>query len=728
MTEAEALAAGIKDRQSGMAFNDIAAKYNLDVNKLIYACRKSGVRLTPEQRLAACNGVPLETKEAILNDRRMGISKEEISTKYKVNLNTVADICKKAKVKLNPDQLARSGGRITPEIKALVIADRNTGLKSADIAAKYNLDVRTVQYVCNSAGVKLSPEQAALNAGSVTEETKQLIYADRRLGMKSEEIAQKYGISARSVLYLCQQAGIQLDPSNRNRKHSKEIDEKIVQLYKDEPQLSRQDIAVRLGVKLSKVKTVLNQNGITKDMATRQNIAYQAKLAKNPNAMSAMREALTPEVRARQGETLKTLYNHPDRKEIFAKQQSEKSKSFWDNLSEEERAAFIASRNIASQNSPANKEWIEKLKAAKGFNNFKTQSIMSRLGVSSYEEWMQKYADNKNGQFIGPYVDVSTKTWWKCANPKHTQFEMTPGHVRDGQWCPACAWTISKPHQQIADFIEKELNIPIVINDRSVIGPKELDIYVPSHNLGIEYNGLYFHSEAKEGFIPNSHADKAKACAEKGVKLFAIFEDEWRDKPDLIKSMIKSRLGLSDKVIYARKCEVVKLEKNSEFEPFFEANHLNGHTLSMFAYGLIYEGQLVMCASFRKHQNTGKLEIARMASLMNTNVVGGASKILSRINEPLVTYSDNRISVGKVYSELGFKEDTVTTQPGYWYTDLNFRYWRTKCQKVNDPEIVALYPTEREQALGGVFSPKLNGTNEPLFRIEDYGSRRWVRD
>ena len=43
-----------------------------------------------------------------------------------------------------------------------------------------------------------------------------------------------------------------------------------------------------------------------------------------------------------------------------------------------------------------------------------------------------------------------------------------------------------------------EWGIAYITNDRSVIPPKELDIYIPSLKIAIECNGCYWHSDMKK--------------------------------------------------------------------------------------------------------------------------------------------------------------------------------------------------------------------------------------
>lgn len=298
--------------------------------------------------------------------------------------------------------------------------------------------------------------------------------------------------------------------------------------------------------------------------------------------------------------------------------------------------------------------------------------------------------------------------------------------------CTSCCTTISKAHQEIYDYIKSIYSKEIKINDRSTISPFELDIYIPEFNLGIEFDGLYWHSEKHNANIKKINTNKIEQCKQKNINLLAIFEDEWanQEKQELIKNMIRHRLKITTgPKLRSSKLEIRQLKNNSDFKEFFDKYHLDGHTQASFAYGLFYENTLVSCMSFRKSFADKCWEIARFATNYNYMVYGNASKILKKYQEDvgdrLITYSNNRLSHGNVYKQLGFKEITKTTQPSYYYTDFKTRLWRFKCRKINDPEILKEYPTEREQAAGGVFSQKYLNHNKPLYRIYDYGHRKW---
>jgi len=87
-----------------------------------------------------------------------------------------------------------------------------------------------------------------------------------------------------------------------------------------------------------------------------------------------------------------------------------------------------------------------------------------------------------------------------------------------------------------------------------------MDIYIPSMNIGIEYNGLYWHSELHKG--KNYHLNKYKKLKDIGITLIQIWEDDWFFKKDIVKSRLNNLFGLSNK-IYARKCSIREIMKKA---------------------------------------------------------------------------------------------------------------------------------------------------------------------
>ena len=229
----------------------------------------------------------------------------------------------------------------------------------------------------------------------------------------------------------------------------------------------------------------------------------------------------------------------------------------------------------------------------------------------------------------------------------------------------------SKPEKYLFENIQTENK---VVGNRKLIG-KELDIFLPSINLGIEYNGLIWHSSGKsehKRFNKTTdnlkHYQKMLKCESKGIQLFNIFEHE---DLDLWLSMINTKLNINKK-IYARKCKIKEL-KSQETKEFLDYNHIQGYISSKVNLGLYFEDELVSVMTFSKPRfnKNYEYELIRFCSKRNTSVIGGASKLwkyfVTKYNpNSVITYANRRFSNGEIYSKLGF-ELIGKTEPNYFY-------------------------------------------------------------
>ena len=268
-----------------------------------------------------------------------------------------------------------------------------------------------------------------------------------------------------------------------------------------------------------------------------------------------------------------------------------------------------------------------------------------------------------------------------------TVFYPTAHNFKDrSSRCPKCSGSgFSKAEKEVVEWLRDVYDGEIAENTRSVIKPKELDIYLPEKNFAIEYNGLYWHSG--ERIDKRAHLDKTLTCKEGGIKLFHIFSDEWEYKKDIVKSMILHRLGLSIQTVYARKCEVKQVDSKHGKE-FFDKCHISGDNRASVYFGLFYSGKLRACLSLKKpiqKKYKNAIEIARFSTQLYTSVPGGFSKLFKVAKryakdngfENVLTYSDQRFGEGEVYS----KEFNLvgSTPVDYWYTsgdkrEFRFRY------------------------------------------------------
>ncbi len=208
---------------------------------------------------------------------------------------------------------------------------------------------------------------------------------------------------------------------------------------------------------------------------------------------------------------------------------------------------------------------------------------------------------------------------------------------------------------------------------RKIIKPYEIDVYSEKYKLGIELHGEFWHNEDKVAI--NYHLKKQKMAEEAHVTLIQIFAHEWKQKKKIIESIIKSRVGNNQK-IYARKLQFVEIDKNSAKE-FFNENHLQGWLKCKHVFGLIdSDGNILSAITFGKsrfHKDCD-YEVLRFANKLNTNVVGGFSKLIKNSQKilqykKLVTYSHKRLFSGKVYEKAGFTK-IHETRPGYFWFNI----------------------------------------------------------
>lgn len=253
--------------------------------------------------------------------------------------------------------------------------------------------------------------------------------------------------------------------------------------------------------------------------------------------------------------------------------------------------------------------------------------------------------------------------------------------------CRLCRPVGSHIQHAVADWVESNLGTAVGRNVSGLISRRELDIYVPQYKLALEINGIYWHSE-RRGKTESYHQDKTEACRALGVTLLHIFEDEWENKQDIIKSMILSRANITQTRLMARKCELRELT-HDEKSNFFDDNHIDGDTACTASWGLIdnASNQIVAAMSARTpfHKKyKSSIEIARFCTRLNTSVAGGFSKLLEKVIEhsiqagktSIISYVDERLGgTGVAYEVAGFKR-IKKSPPRFWWTNGQKRFNR----------------------------------------------------
>ena len=352
--------------------------------------------------------------------------------------------------------------------------------------------------------------------------------------------------------------------------------------------------------------------------------------------------------------------------------------------------------------------------------------------------FLNSFFDNKILQ--GRLIDIKplfTKESYKGVDTVYP-FECLQCHnvfysnLDDGKFikCNYCHPKDSKSH------IEKEVLVycrnffsGIIENDRSVISPHELDIYIPDKHIAIEINGLYWHTE-KCGKNKLYHLSKTERCIDRGVRSIHILEDEWLDKQDICKARLKNIFGKVERRIYARKCVVNEISSSIK-NRFLHKYHIQGSDKSNIHLGLFYHNRLISVMTFSKLRHSlgytssvdDVWELSRYCSIFHFNVVGGAGKLLKWFEtnyspKTIISYADRRWSNGGLYGKLGFVFDKFT-EPNYWYVINNKRHHRFNFQKHLLKDKLVSY---NEQ-----LSEKDNMENNGYSRLWDCGHYKFVK-
>lgn len=253
--------------------------------------------------------------------------------------------------------------------------------------------------------------------------------------------------------------------------------------------------------------------------------------------------------------------------------------------------------------------------------------------------------------------------------------------------CNPISELVSSMEKELCNFIESIYHGKVIQNYRDEI---EIDIYLPELKIGFEFNALYWHSEEFKGKW--YHLDKTKKFQSKGINIIHIWEDDWIYKRDILESQIRNWLGLTGDKIFARKCQVKEILDNKISNNFLNKNHIQGVDKSFIRIGLFYNNRLVSIMTFDYFEGRNKMEpggwnLSRFCNLLNTTVIGGASKLLKyfiNIKKPkrIISYAESSWSNGVLYDKLGFSV-IGNSDPDYKYVVGNKRFHKSKFRKSN---------------------------------------------
>jgi len=246
---------------------------------------------------------------------------------------------------------------------------------------------------------------------------------------------------------------------------------------------------------------------------------------------------------------------------------------------------------------------------------------------------------------------------------------------------------VSKEENEVSNMVALEFpGTPVYRSDRMVLHGRELDIYLPTKKLAIEFDGLKFHnSESKDKFY---HLRKTIGCEKAGIRLIHIFSDEWELKKPLVIDLIRRSMGKFN-TIDAGKC-IIKPITRQEAKIFLDASDLRGDCPEATGhFGLFYNTDIVAVLSYK--ENKDETEILRYTERRLIRVDKGLEQLLTMIPGPYIARIDRRIMGCLDFEEAGFKKIEATEPKAYYTKDYKKRFLESELTEQQRSECVEIY-------------------------------------
>jgi len=176
-------------------------------------------------------------------------------------------------------------------------------------------------------------------------------------------------------------------------------------------------------------------------------------------------------------------------------------------------------------------------------NPAQSETVKSKMKKTTLERYgSENYFSSKEGK---KKIKEVLFNRYKVENPQQCDIikEKTKKTLLD-KYGVSCGFltakkiTRSKGEIEVFEFV-KTLIPDATNSDREAIQPFELDIYIPSLKIGIEYDGDYWHS------LPNMvKRDRFKdmLCKNKHIKLIRIKESEWKNNKENIQKFLEETI------------------------------------------------------------------------------------------------------------------------------------------------------------------------------------------
>ncbi|MBO5368412.1 hypothetical protein J6A32_07280 [Methanocorpusculum sp.] len=144
--------------------------------------------------------------------------------------------------------------------------------------------------------------------------------------------------------------------------------------------------------------------------------------------------------------------------------------------------------------------------------------------TTTHPDLAKEWHPTKNGTLKPTEVNAGSnkKVWWKCNMGHEWSAVISSRTSKNAVGCPKCADQLhtSFPEQAIYYYLKQ---IDVSVKNRELIHGMEIDIYLPSLNTAVEYDGIYYHNSPKAQTRDELKAQKLKDL---GIRLIRVRESK----------------------------------------------------------------------------------------------------------------------------------------------------------------------------------------------------------
>lgn len=219
--------------------------------------------------------------------------------------------------------------------------------------------------------------------------------------------------------------------------------------------------------------------------------------------------------------------------------------------------------------------------------------------------------------------------------------------------------------------------VQTIKGDRTILEGREIDIYIPKFRLGIEYDGLAFHSDSKE---ESYHLWKTVTAAKKKVKLIHIWSDLWNNRRAQVVDFLSKLFGKYQEIPF-EECEISEIPK-TEGRHFLSATHIMSYDSRANRFiGIYKEGYLIEVVAFKVNKDKWvflqKAERSTLCVKDDLFHVIDYIKTSYKITE-LTASIDRSLFDGEDLKTIGFYIKECTPPKAHWTKDYKIRKLQEK--------------------------------------------------